>query len=76
MRNLDKVVLRKFKESGNYSSLLKFKASTHKLFERQTLYKIYIALKNPTRYCLENEETKRLVPLEEFLEKKGIKFSF
>ena len=43
MRNLDKAALRKLKESGNYSSLLKLKASTHKLFEKQTLYKIYIA---------------------------------
>lgn len=76
MRNLDKAILRKLKESGNYSSLLKLKASTPKLFESQTLYKIYIALKNPEKYCLENEEIKRIVSLEEFLEKKGIKFSF
>lgn len=72
MAKADKIILRRIKESGNYSSFLKLKSIKCTLFERNSMIKVYVAIKNPSGFYLEKEK----IRFEDFLEKNGIKFCF
>jgi hypothetical protein len=72
MDRLNKMALRKIKESGNYNTFLRLKRIKKGLFEHQSIYKIYIAIRKPKDFYLYNEE----LLFEEFLEKNHLKFSF
>ena len=72
MAKADKIILRRIKESGNYSSFLKLKSIKCTLFERNSMIKVYRAIKNPRGFYLKQEK----IRFEDFLEKNGIKFCF
>ena len=72
MAKADKIILRRIKESGNYNSFLKLKSIKCTLFERNSMIKVYRAIKNPSGFYLEKEK----INFEDFLEKNGIKFCF
>ena len=72
MDKLDRYVLRKIKDNGNYSTFLKLKSLNCELFRQNSLCTIYEAIKNPERYWLTREN----MPFEEFLEKNHLKFCF
>lgn len=72
MGKVDKIILRRIKESGNYSSFLKLKTIKGTLFERNSMIRVYRAIKNPSGFYLEQEK----IRFEDFLEKNGIKFCF
>ena len=72
MAKADKIILRRIKESGNYSSFLKLKSIKCTLFERNSMIKVYMAIKNPSGFYLEQEK----IRFEDFLEKNDIKFCF
>jgi len=72
MDRLNKMALRKIKESGNYSTFLRLKRINKGLFKYQSIYKLYIAIRSPKDFYLDNEK----LLFEEFLEKNNLKFSF
>lgn len=69
--NLDRVALRKIKETGNYSQLVKLEKSEPRLFKEYRLYKLYMAIRSPIHYYIYGD-----TPFELFLKKHDIKFSF
>ena len=75
MDRKNKAVLRKIKESGNYSDFMKLMMTSGHMFDNQTLYQIYCAIRNPKGYCIETRDGS----IEEFsvyLKKRGLNFVF
>ena len=75
MGRMDKAVLRRIKESGNYSDFMRLRVTSGHMFDKQTLYQIYCALRNPKGYCIETRDGS----IEEFsvyLKKRGLNFVF
>lgn len=72
MNKLDKAALRKIKESGNYSALLKLKSIKPSAFKNNCFYFLYCAIRKPDYFAFESDN----VYLAEFFEKNDIKFVF
>lgn len=72
MDRLNKMALRKIKESGNYNTFLRLKRINKGLFKYQSIYQLYVAIRRPKNFYLDNEE----LLFEEFLEKNHLKFCF
>lgn len=73
-RKIDKIALRKIKDSGNYNSFVKLKHLIIRHFNKNGVYLLYNAVVEPENYniVISGKE----MPFRLFLEKNNLVFSF